>query len=155
MFEPREHEYTVPFDGSAADALDVARAALLALGFEIVLDSDRELHAEGPGMHSNQQPALVGASLIRFSVSESSVSVKAMLGGVATMKTFVYLFPPGLVTLLLVMTKFLEPSFSLLHLFWVLLWSGIAPIIGRAFEHGTNQAIDRLVRAMAQARCRG
>jgi len=155
VFEPRQHEYSVPFDGNAADALDVARTALLALGFEIVLDSDRELHAEGPGMHSNQQPALVGASSIRFSVSESSVSVKARLGGVATMKTFVYLFPPGLVALLLVMTRFLEPSFSLLHLFWVLLWAGVAPIIGRAFERSTNQAIDRLVRAMAQARRRG
>ncbi len=155
MFEPREHEYSAPFGGNAADALDVARTALLALGFEIVLDSGRELHARGPGMHSNQQPALVGASLIRFSVSGSAVSVKASLGGVATMKTFVYLFPPVLVASLLVMTKFLEPSFSLLHILWVLLWAGVAPIIGRALERNTNQAIDRLVRAMAQARRRG
>ena len=151
MFEPRQHEYSVPFEGDAADALDVARTALLALGFEIVLDSDRELHAEGPGMHSNQQPALLGASSIRFSVSKSSVGVKARLGGVATMKTFVYLFPPGLVASLLVMAKFLEPSFSLLHLFWVLLWAGVAPVIGRALERSTHRAIDRLVRSMAQA----
>jgi hypothetical protein len=152
VFEPRQHEYSVPFNGNPADALDVARTALLALGFEIALDSDRELHAEGPGMHSNQQPALVGASSIRFLVTESSVSVVARLGGVATMKTFVYLFPPGLVASLLVMAKFLEPDFSLLHLLWVLLWAGIAPFIGRALERSTNRAIDRLVRSMAQAR---
>ena len=39
MFDPNEHEYSVPFNGDPDRALDVARTALLALGFEIVLDS--------------------------------------------------------------------------------------------------------------------
>lgn len=152
MFEPNEHEYSVPFNGNPDSALDVARTALLALGFEIVLDTERELHAKGPGMHSNQQPALVGASLIRFAVSDFTVGVKATLGGVATMKTFIYLFPPLLVASLLVMTAFMEPAFHPAHILWVLLWGAVAPTIGRVLEAKTNEAIDRLVRAMAQAR---
>lgn len=152
MFDPDEHEYSVPFEGNPDKALDIARTALLSLGFEILLDTDRELHAKGPGMHSNQQPALVGASLIRLSVSDFSIGVKAALGGVATMKTFIYLFPPLLVASLLVMMAFMEPAFSPMHILWVLLWAGVAPMIGKALEGKTTEAIDRLVRSMAQAR---
>ena len=40
MFEPVVHEYSVPFDGEANEALGVARSALLGLGFEIVEDTE-------------------------------------------------------------------------------------------------------------------
>ncbi len=103
-------------------------------------------------MHSNQQPALMGASVLHFSVSENSVGVRATLGGVTTMKKFIYLFPPILVASLLIMTSFLQPAFFPWHILWVLLWAGVALFIGRSFERTTNQAIDRLVRAMAQAK---
>ena len=94
MFDPKPYEYAIPLSGNAADAFDVARTALLALGFEILIDSDTELQAEGPGMHSNQQPALLGVSLLRLHVSSSKITATASPGGVAKMKTFVYLFPP-------------------------------------------------------------
>ena len=152
MFTPDPYHYSVPFRGNATDALNIARTALLSLGFEVLHDSSAELRAAGPGMHSNQQPDLLGASLIEFHITNSTIKVTATLGGVATMKTFVYLFPPGLVlSLLLTATLFGETTDPMLYLI-VLPWMLIAPLIGRKLEKTTTTAIDRLVRGMAQAK---
>ncbi len=60
MFDPKVYEYYTPLRGDAAAALDVARTALLAQGFEILSDEGMELSAEGPGMRGTQQSPLVG-----------------------------------------------------------------------------------------------
>ncbi len=69
IFDPKEHTYSTPFNGKPGDAFNVARTALLSLGFEILVDSDSELKAEGPGMHSNRQPELLGVSLLQLNIS--------------------------------------------------------------------------------------
>lgn len=146
--------YSVPFTGNAAKAMDVARNTLLSLGFEITADRDGMLIAEGPGMHSNQQPALMGATSIQLRIAGSKIAVEAVLGGAATMKRFVVLFPPGLTASLLLFFH-LMPSggqeLPLIHLIWVLPWFLIAPFLARAMERGTVNAVERLVRGMAQA----
>ena len=154
MFEPKPYRYSEPFKGDAADALAVARTALLSLGFEILVDSGRELHARGPGMHSNRQPELLGASLIKFSVSTSEISVVATLGGVATMKAFIYLFPPGLVLSLMAINSLFGMPVSWAYALAVAPWLLIAPLMGRGLERKTQRAVARLVRGMAQARRR-
>ena len=152
MFDPAPYHYSVPFSGNPADAFNVARTALLSLGFEILVDSGEELHAEGPGMHSNQQPELLGASLVKLNVAGSNINVTAELGGVATMKTFVYLFPPGLVLSLFILNSMLGEGVSGLIYLVVLPWLLIAPLIGRKLENNTTRALGRLVRGMAQAK---
>lgn len=150
MLRPKLHEYAISFDGNSTDALQIARTALLALGFEVTRNTTTELQAKGPGMHGNQQPPLVGASLLRFDVSPTQISVTAELGGVAQLMTFVYLFPPLLVAGLLSMNAFIDPAISPLHALWVVAWAGAAPLIGRGLERKTMRAIDRLVRGMAE-----
>jgi len=66
VFAPSVHRYSVPLRGQSAPAFDVARTALLSQGFEVLTDTTDELIAEGPGMQSNRQPAIVGASHLRF-----------------------------------------------------------------------------------------
>ena len=154
MFDPAPYHYSVPFIGNSTDAFNVARTALLSLGFEILVDTATELHGEGPGMHSNRQPELLGATLIKFNVADSKISVTATLGGVATMKTFVYLFPPGLVLSLLLLNTMLSGDLSGWIYLIVFPWFLIAPWIGRKLESSTTRAIDRLVRGMAQAKTR-
>ncbi len=151
MLSVTVHNYSVPFGGNAAKAMDVARNALLSLGFEILVDSPDELLAEGPGMHSNQQPALLGASSMHLRLTSSTITVKAVLGGAAAMKRFVILFPPGLVVSLLLFNHFVLAPFPLTHLLWVLPWFAIAPFLGKALERGTIRAVERLVRGMARA----
>ena len=146
------HHYSTPFNGDAAKAMDVARNALLSLGFEIVHEAKDELVAEGPGMHSNQQPALMGATEIRLRVERHDISVEAVLGGAATMKRFVVLFPPGLAAFLLIFFHFMpEGGIPLIHLIWILPWFLLAPLLARAMERGPVNAVERLVRGMAQA----
>ncbi len=145
------HNYSVHFRGNAAKAMDVARNALLSLGFEVLVDRPDELLAEGPGMHSNQQPALLGASSVHLRLTPSEIAVEAVLGGAATMKRFVILFPPGLVVSLLLFNHFFLAPFPLIHLAWVLPWFAFAPLLGRAMERGTIRAVERLVRGMAKA----
>jgi len=149
MFDPKQHKSSVAFVGNAADAFDVARTALLALGFEIVVVSDTELEAEGPGMHSNQQPALLGVSRLRINISSSKITATASLGGVAKMKSFVYLFPPGLVLLLFFIGSRYSTEISWLYILLILPWVVISPLIGGALERKTKKAVDRLVHGMA------
>ena len=154
MFDPKVHEYAAPLRGDAAAALDVARTALLSLGFEIVTDSAAELRAHGPGMRSNREPALLGATELRLQVMNSQIAARATLGGVATMKTFLYLFPPGLVLLLSAVFALAGRGVWWVGLAWVLPWLFISPLMAFAIERRTTRAVDRLVSGMAGARAR-
>ncbi len=151
MLATTVHNYSVLFAGDASKVLDVARAALLSLGFEIQVDTPGELVAEGPGMHRNQQPALLGATSVHLRLSSSEIAAEAVLGGAATMKRFIVLFPPGLVVSLLLFNNIFVAPFPLIHLLWVLPWFAVAPLFGRELERGTIRAVERLVRGMAQA----
>jgi hypothetical protein len=106
----------------------------------------------GSGMQSNRQPALVGISLLKLKISSSAITASAVLGGVAKMKNFVYLFPPGLALFLLVVHNLMGIESSWLYALWVLPWLVIAPLIGFSLERKTTKALDGLVRSMAQAR---
>ena len=152
MFAPKKHRYTVPFHGDAAAAFNIAKTALLALGFEIQQLSDTELHAEGPGMHSNQQPALVGVSSLQLKINPSNITAIATLGAAAKMKAFIYLFPPGLAFILMAAFVLSGMEVSWIHTLWVLPWFVISPLLGKGFETKTISAVERLVRGMAQTR---
>lgn len=150
MFEPKEYRYTVPFRGNASDALGIARTSLLSLGFEISVISENELHANGPGMRSTQQPDLLGVSNLRLKIDSSSITAVAKLGGASSMKAFVYLFPPALALLLFMIFTLVGMDVSWIHSLWVLPWFFISPWMGKMIVSKTTRAVDRLVRGMAQ-----
>ena len=149
------YAYSTPFTGNYADALNIARIALLSLGFEVLSESDDQLEASGPGMHSNQQPDLLGATHIQFRLTRSEIYVDAILGGVDRMKKFVYFFPPGLVVSILLFGSLFGNKIEFYFLLFVIPWIFIAPLIGKILEKTTTKAIDRLVRGMAQAKKSG
>lgn len=146
------YAYSTPFRGNNADALNIARVALLSLGFEVVTESDNELEATGPGMRSNRQPDLLGATYIHFELADNSINVDAVLGGVDTMKKFVYYFPPGLVISLLFMQAIFADPVATYYYLLIIPWFFIAHLMGKTFEKSTGNAIDRLVCGMAQAK---
>ncbi len=149
--KPTTYVYSTPFTGNNADALNIARVALLSLGFEVLSESENELEASGPGMHSNQQPDLLGATHIHFRITGAEIFVDAILGGVDTMKKFVYFFPPGLVISLTVMGSFFGSAIEIYYYLLIIPWIFIARFIGKILETTTTKAIDRLTRGMAQA----
>ena len=140
--KPTSYSFSTPFTGNSGDALDVARIALLSLGFELLKDADEELEASGPGMHSNQQPDLLGATHIHFKVNESDINVNATLGGVDKMKKFILYFPPGLLASLWLMGFVLGDPMPAAVLLLVIPWIFIANFIGKTFEKTTSNAIE-------------
>ncbi len=151
MFEAKLHVTSSPLLGDAAAALNVARTALLSLGFEISHDTKSELHARGPGLQSNRQPALLGASELRFRIEHSAVAAEATLGGAATMVAFLYLFPPGLALGLAAMSGLFGLGEWWISLLWVAPWLFLSPWMASSIERNTTKAVDRLVNGMAGA----
>ena len=154
MFEPGIHEYQVPFRGNASAAFDVARTTLLSQGFEIVSESDTEMCARGPGMHSNQQSPIVGVSDFRLEVGGGTVGAFATLGGVARMRAFVYLFPPGLALGLVALFAVLGAEFSWTFVLWAAPWLVLSPWMASSMKRKTVASIDSLVRGMVYAGAR-
>ena len=152
MFSAPTFRYSVPFSGSTGPAFDVARTALLSLGFEVVTDTESRLAAEGPGMHSNRQPALMGATTVDLRIDGSAIRLEAELGGVAFMKAFIYLFPPGLVLSLFLINLIAGGTAHWPTLLVVLPWLLNGPLMARSMEKKTTTALERLVRGMSQSR---
>ncbi len=152
MFKPTTYKYSIAFGGNPNAALHVARSALLALGFDILDDADSRLKAEGPGMTHNKQPPLTGVSLLNLEVTASQINATAILGGVANMKAFIYLFPPLLAIALMIFFFFFSGTKSWYVLLTVAPWIVVAPIMASSLEKKVAGAVDRLVRGMAQAR---
>ncbi len=150
MFEPTVHEYSTPFEGDTAAAFDLARTALVSQGFEILKETATEMRAQGPGMHSNQQPPIVGVSDFLLRVAGSKIAATATLGGVAKMKAFVVLFPPGLVISLTLMGFFMGSDEWWYGFLLVAPWLLISPWMASMMERTTVKAVDSMVRGMAQ-----
>jgi hypothetical protein len=152
MFEPEVHEYRTSFAGDADAALDLARTALVSQGFEITSNGSSEMRLSGPGMRSNRRSALLGATDVWLRITGSEIAVTATLGGVARMKAFVTLFPPGLILSLFVPawitgTQTLEwPWVAMM----IVPWLFISPLMAASMKRSTEKAIDGMVRGMAQ-----
>jgi hypothetical protein len=151
MFEPKRYEYSTPFRGDPDAALALAKTTLLSQGFEILPGSSAELRAEGPGMRSTQQSALLGVSEFRFQIAASTLTASATLGGVATMRAFVLFFPVGLILSLVVLFALLGHGISVLGLWLAAPWLVVSPLMAALIERRTTRAIDRLTRSMAVA----
>jgi hypothetical protein len=149
VFEAKVHECSTAFRGDPDAAFALAKAALLAQGFEILPGSSAELRAEGPGMRSTQQSALLGVSSFRFQITASALTVSATLGGVRSMKAFVTFFPPVLILSLVALFALLEDRISYLGLGLLAPWLVISPLMAVLIERRTRRAVDRLARSMA------
>jgi hypothetical protein len=151
VFDAKQYEYSTPFRGDPDAAFTLAKTSLLALGFEILPGSSAELRAEGPGMRSTRQSALLGVSGFRFQIAASTLTASATLGGVASMRAFVTLFPPGIILSLVVLSAVLGHGISHLGLWLAAPWLVISPLMGALIERRTTRAVDRLTRSMAEA----
>ena len=151
VFEPKRYEYSTPFRGDPDVALTLAKTTLLAQGFEIRPGSSAELRAEGPGMRSTRQSALLGVSEFRFQIAAATLTASATLGGVANMRAFVTFFPLGLILSLVVLFAVLGHGISYLGLWLAAPWLVISPLMAALIERRTTRAVDRLARSMAVA----
>ena len=150
MFTPTHYSYSALFRGDTKAAFDVARTALVAQGFEILAQSDKELRARGPGMSSTRDPPLAGASELTLHVDASRIEAQATLGGVARLKAFVYLFPPGLGLVLAVSFLLAGMPNWWVGILCVAPWLFLSPWMGSMIERKSTKGVDSLVRSMVQ-----
>ena len=151
MFEARVFRYETPHSGSISGSMQVVRTALLGLGFEVEGRGESQLYAVGPGMHSNQQPELLGVSELWLDISDGKVRIEAILGAVAKFKKFVALFPPLLIISLYIPAALFDESVDWTIGLWGFAWIFLAIPINRALDSRTERAVARLARGMAQA----
>jgi hypothetical protein len=151
-----EYSKTVPFIGNGARALDVARAAFVGQGFQIIASSDYELRVTGPGINSTKENPLKGVSEASIIIRSSAIEIKAILGGVQKMNTFLRLFPLGLALFFLIVFGALAWSLPDFRRAWIFLiplltlspWLFLSPLIARTIKKRTEQAVDTLLSNM-------
>jgi hypothetical protein len=88
-----DYARSISFEGDMGKALDAAVTTLTPLGFVVAGKKLSMVELAGPGLRSTRQPPILGASLIVLDGDRGRLTLEAELGGVATMRRFLYLFP--------------------------------------------------------------
>lgn len=91
-----EYAASLPFRGDSDKSLDLAVAALTALGFRLDARTSDSARLSGPGMNHSRQSPLVGASLLDLRAERGAMTLTAELGGAERMMWFVRVFPIAL-----------------------------------------------------------
>ncbi len=152
MLKATHYQTSIPFHGDADEAMKLAKTTLLSLGFEISNSTATELRVRGPGMHSSQQPALLGVTSLTLKINGYAITADAKLGGAAAMRTFIFVFPPALMLFLLLVFELMKMDVSWVHGAWILPWFVIAPWMGSMIERKSTRAVNSLVNGMAQCK---
>lgn len=143
-----------PFSGDAARAFDLAVTALTALGFRLESRTADAVRLKGPGMNSNRQNPLVGASQLDVSVHQGQLDLTADLGAAERMMRFIRTFPIAINCVLGI--SFLA-GFGAMFAGRIapLIW--LSPIIGLTLINGAIWAVlgPGMARRIRQRTCRG
>jgi hypothetical protein len=93
---------SVPFDGDARKALDLARAALAGSGFAVdpIDDASLTAHRRDNPLMGKRAPALLGAGEVRLEARAGQLQLDADYGGVRAIALFLAVFIPGLCAVL-------------------------------------------------------
>jgi hypothetical protein len=151
-----------PFQGDFDKALDLAIAALTALGFRLDERTADFVRLTGPGMNSNRQSPLVGASQLDIRLRQGQLELAADLGAAERMMRFARIFPIALNGgLALVFLAVFGTIFAgrVAPLFWLspvigvtllngVVWAVLGPWIARSIHQRTCRGLDALLSTM-------
>jgi hypothetical protein len=143
----------VEFTGDTGRAFRAATIVLLSNGFQIVEEDGSTVVYQGPGMISSRQNPLVGASRIEIARQGDRLVLAAELGGIRTMRRFLFALPVGLAALFLVVFGLTLPvPFAQAALFSIaplLPWIVLSPLLANWIERRTCRALDTLLAQVA------
>jgi hypothetical protein len=159
---PMEYAASRPFQGDLDKAFDLAIAALTALGFHLNERTPSSVRFTGPGMNSNRQSPLLGASRLEIRSHHGHLELTADLGAAERLIRFVRVFPIalncvlGIVFLVVFGTIFggrAAPLFWISPVIGVTLlngavWAILGPWIARNIHQRTLRGLDSLLNAM-------
>jgi len=143
-----------PFHGDFDKALDLAIAALTALGFRLESRTTDSARLTGPGMNSNRQNPLLGASRLDINLHQGQLDLAADLGAAERLMQFTRVFPiavNGALGLSLLV------SFGIAFAGWAPIFLWLVPVVAIALLNGAVWAIlgPRIARSIHQRSCRG
>jgi hypothetical protein len=156
------HNASHPFHGNLDKAFDLAINALAAIGFRLDTRTADSVRLTGPGMHSNRQSPLLGASQIDICFRQGQIDLAADLGAAERMIRFVRIFPIALNGgLCLVFFALFWTLFARLAAPWVWIssivgvalingavWAVLSPWIARSIHQRTRRGLDTLLNTM-------
>jgi len=149
-----EYAASLPFHGNPDKALDLAVAALTALGFRLNARTPESAQLSGPGMNNSRQSPLVGASQLELRALPGTLSLAADLGGAQRMMRFIRIFPIALnaalgIIFLVVFGLLVGPRLPLA--------SWLTPVVGVTLLNGAVWVVlgPWMARLIHQRTCRG
>ena len=128
-------------------AIATACSLFMANGFKVEQPSATEIIAIGPGMQSTSENAIFGVTRAEISVSSDRVYIHTELGGVQTMRKFLYIFPPALgASLFLSFFAFMDGPWYVIFVGFapIFPWVVISPMMVRWIKKRTTKAVDVL-----------
>lgn len=146
------YERSLPFDGDPRQALQVATGVLASNSFALELRGQTALVANGPGLHGTRQNPILGVTRAEIRVEAGTIRIAAELGGVRSMRNFLFIFPPALAILLLgTLSAAGLPwhSVGLAVLLALAPWLVLAPALTGWVKRRTTHALDTLLHNMA------
>lgn len=150
---------TLEYSGSEATVISTIENALLPNDFRILDKGSTMIDLRGPGMTSNRQNPIRGATHIHIEARDGRLHLQANLGGVLFMVLFVCLFPVlmcGGFALAPVFTSNEGLSaFNREALQFLLVWLVVSPILSLWIRKCTVRALDNLLENAALIAARG
>lgn len=157
-----EYAAARPFQGDLDKALDLAIAALTTLGFHLDERTPSSVRFTGPGMNSNRQSPLLGASRLEIRSEHGQIELTAELGAAERLIRFVKVFPIALnLGLGIVFLVFFGTIFGgrANLLFWIspvigvtllngAVWVILGPWIARSIHQRTLRGLDSLLNTL-------
>ena len=143
-----EYSTSAVLNVSPEAAIAAACSLFMANGFKVEQPSATEIIAIGPGMQSTSEKAIFGVTRAEISVSSDRVDIHTELGGVQTMRKFLYIFPPVLgASLSLSFFAFLDGPWYVIFVGFapIFPWVVISPMMVRWIKKRTTKAVDVLI----------
>ena len=148
------YERTIPFNGNAGKAFEVARNTLLPHGFTIVEIADDYMELTSPNtlMTKGQDP-IYGISKVSISAENNELSIEAEFGGVRKSIKYLIIFIIGMAASFLVFFAAVfqnNKNYSPYLLLMVFApWPVLIPVMSRAMKSRASKSLDALLNNMS------
>jgi hypothetical protein len=148
-----QYNKTIQFAGDVDAAMTMAKTIFGLNGFNLNQTGLGRLCLTGPGMTSTKQNPILGLSRGELTFTGEALELTGELGGVAFMKKFLYLFPPALVVVMMVIFMFTNPDqpVGFTPLWSVVPWIVLSPVLSKYIQKKTEDAIATTLDSISKA----
>lgn len=147
-----DYERSIPCSIQPQQVMEDARQFFMAHNFRVIHVSPNLLEVQSPGFYSTHQNPILGATLIRLTLTPTGIHAEASLAGVRSLQSFVLYFPLMLGVSLAIGFAFLFRQIQpvLIALLSVTPWLFVAPYMNEWIRNRTLSALDTFLNNLAE-----